>query len=396
MEFLTASNKKGLGDKVKLFDDGTLNAEGKDVVVIGGGDTAMDCVRTSIRQKAKSVKCLYRRDRENMPGSAREVGNAIEEGVEFIWLTSPKSFIGDSKVESVEVNKMKLGDPDSSGRRRPEIEIGSEYKIKADLVIKSLGFDPEDLPKLFGAKELAISQWGTIKINLKSMQTNLDGVFAAGDIVRGASLVVWAIRDGRDAAAEIEKYLQLKATKINLKKQLKMNNYKKNKSLLEKTYNYKSEMEHDACGVGLIASTNGKKTRKVVEYGIEALKAIWHRGAVDADGKSGDGAGIQIEIAPDFFKEKILSTGHTPDDNNRICVGMVFLPRTDYSEQEKCREIIESALLDGNYYIYGWRQVPINPSVLGKTADQSRPEIAQVMFKKNENLETNDLRERSF
>tara|TARA_B100000963_G_scaffold361854_1_gene400313 strand:+ start:5082 stop:9578 length:4497 start_codon:yes stop_codon:yes gene_type:complete len=170
-----------------------------------------------------------------------------------------------------------------------------------------------------------------------------------------------------------------------------MDIYKKNKLLLEKTHNYNSEMEHDACGVGLIASTNGKKSRKVVDYGIEALKAIWHRGAVDADGKSGDGAGIQIEIAPEFFKEKILATGHTPDDEKRICVGMVFLPRTDYSEQEKCREIIESALLDGNYYIYGWRQVPINPSVLGKTADQSRPEIAQVMFKKNENLETNDL-----
>ncbi len=170
-----------------------------------------------------------------------------------------------------------------------------------------------------------------------------------------------------------------------------MDIYKKNKSLLERTHNYKSDMEHDACGVGLIASTNGKKTRKVVEYGIEALKAIWHRGAVDADGKSGDGAGIQIEIAPEFFKEKILATGHTLDDSKRICVGMVFLPRTDYSEQEKCREIIESALLEGNYYIYGWRQVPINPSVLGKTADQSRPEIAQVMFKKNENLETNEL-----
>ena len=213
MEFLTASNKKGLGDKVELFDDGTLNAEGKDVVVIGGGDTAMDCVRTSVRQKAKSVKCLYRRDRENMPGSAREVGNAIEEGVEFVWLTSPKRFTGNSVVESVEVNKMKLGEPDSSGRRRPEIEIGSEYKIKADLVIKSLGFDPENLPKLFGANELAISQWGTIKIDLNSMQTNLDGVFAAGDIVRGASLVVWAIRDGRDAAAQIEKYLKQKTDK---------------------------------------------------------------------------------------------------------------------------------------------------------------------------------------
>ena len=213
MEFLTASNRKGLGDKVKLFDEGILNAEGKNVVVIGGGDTAMDCVRTSIRQKAQSVKCLYRRDRENMPGSSREVGNAIEEGVEFIWLTNPKSFIGDTKVNTVEVNKMKLGEPDSSGRRRPEIENGSEYKIPADLVIKSLGFDPEDIPTLFNAKELAISQWGTLKIDLKTMQTNLDGVFAAGDIVRGASLVVWAIRDGRDVAVEIEKYLQLKENK---------------------------------------------------------------------------------------------------------------------------------------------------------------------------------------
>jgi glutamate synthase (NADPH) small chain len=211
MEFLTASNRKGLGDKVKLFDEGTLNAEGKNVVVIGGGDTAMDCVRTSIRQKAKSVKCLYRRDRENMPGSAREVSNAIEEGVEFIWLTSPKKFIGDKKINAVEVNKMKLGEPDSSGRSRPEIEAGSEYKITADLVIKSLGFDPENIPKLFYAEELSVSQWGTIKIDLKTMQTNLDGVFAAGDIVRGASLVVWAIRDGRDAAEQIEKYLQLKS-----------------------------------------------------------------------------------------------------------------------------------------------------------------------------------------
>ena len=214
MEFLTASNRKGLGDKVKLFDEGILNAEGKDVVVIGGGDTAMDCVRTSVRQKAKSVKCLYRRDRENMPGSAREVGNAIEEGVDFVWLSSPKSFFGKTKVEGVEVNKMKLGEPDSSGRRKPIIDEGAEYKIKADLVIKSLGFDPENLPKLFDAKELGVSKWGTIKIDLNSMQTNLDGVFAAGDIVRGASLVVWAIRDGRDAAAQIEKYLKSKNNKI--------------------------------------------------------------------------------------------------------------------------------------------------------------------------------------
>ena len=208
MEFLTASNKKGLGDKVKLFDDGTLNAENKKVVVVGGGDTAMDCVRTAVRQNAKSVKCLYRRDRENMPGSAREVGNAIEEGVEFLWLSSPKKFIGQKNVKAVEVQKMKLGDPDSSGRKKPVIIENSNYKLEADIVIKALGFDPENLPKLFNSESLAVSKWGTIKIDLTSMQTNIPGVFAAGDIVRGASLVVWAIRDGRDAAVQIEKYLK--------------------------------------------------------------------------------------------------------------------------------------------------------------------------------------------
>ncbi len=170
-----------------------------------------------------------------------------------------------------------------------------------------------------------------------------------------------------------------------------MSLYDKNKKLLSENHIYDQNMEHDACGVGMIATTDGKKSRKIVEYGIEALKAIWHRGAVDADGKSGDGAGIQIEIAPDFFKEKIISTGQTPDDTKRICVGMVFLPRTDYSEQEKCREIIETILLEENYHIYGWRQVPFNSSVLGETAERSRPEIAQVMFKKNKDLATNDL-----
>ena len=213
MDFLTASNKKGLGDKVKLFDDGTLNAEGKNVVVIGGGDTAMDCVRTAVRQKAKSVKCLYRRDKANMPGSAREVGNAEEEGVDFVWLTSPKSFIGDKKINEVEVSKMELGEPDASGRRRPIPVKDGEFKIKADLVIKSLGFDPENIPKLFNSEDLAVSKWGTIKIDLKTMQTNIDGVFAAGDIVRGASLVVWAIRDGRDAAEQMDKYISSRREK---------------------------------------------------------------------------------------------------------------------------------------------------------------------------------------
>ena len=213
MEFLTASNKKGLGDKVELFDNGTLNAEGKDVVVIGGGDTAMDCVRTSIRQKAKSVKCLYRRDKENMPGSAREVANAEEEGVEFVWLSSPKEFLGTNKVEELVVNKIKLGEADESGRRKPEIQKDSNFNIKADIVIKALGFDPEDLPKLFGSDDLQVTKWGTLKTDFDTMETSLPGVFAAGDIVRGASLVVWAIKDGRDAAASIKKFLESKEIK---------------------------------------------------------------------------------------------------------------------------------------------------------------------------------------
>ena len=208
MEFLTASNKKGLGDKVELFDKGILNAEGKDVVVIGGGDTAMDCVRTSVRQKAKSVKCLYRRDKENMPGSAREVANAEEEGVEFVWLSSPKEFKGINKVENLIVDQIQLGEPDDSGRRRPQIKEGSEFEIKTDMVIKALGFDPENLPYLFDAKELQITKWGTVKTDFDTMETNLKGVFAAGDIVRGASLVVWAIKDGRDAAAAMKTFLE--------------------------------------------------------------------------------------------------------------------------------------------------------------------------------------------
>ena len=210
MEFLTASNKKGLGDKVELFDDGTLNAEGKDIVVIGGGDTAMDCVRTSIRQNAKSVKCLYRRDKENMPGSAREVANAEEEGVEFVWLSSPKKFIGTNKVEGLVVDKIKLGEPDESGRRKPEVQRNLEFNIKADIVIKALGFDPENLPKLFTSDNLKVTKWGTLKTDFDTMETNLPGVFAAGDIIRGASLVVWAIKDGRDVAENIKNFLENK------------------------------------------------------------------------------------------------------------------------------------------------------------------------------------------
>ncbi len=213
MDFLIASNRKGLGDKVEKFDNGILNAENKNVVVIGGGDTAMDCVRTAIRQNAKSVKCLYRRNRENMPGSAREVYNAEEEGVEFVWLSNPKKFIGDKKISSILVQKMQLGKSDFSGRKNPEPVEGSDFEIKTDMVIKALGFDPENLPELFKFPELRVSKWGTIKINLTTMETNVEGVFAAGDIVRGASLVVWSIRDGREAAISINKYLQAKKLK---------------------------------------------------------------------------------------------------------------------------------------------------------------------------------------
>jgi len=213
MEYLTASNRKGLGEKVEKFDSGILNAENKNVVVIGGGDTAMDCVRTAVRQNAKSVKCLYRRDKENMPGSAREVYNAEEEGVEFIWLSNPKKFNGTEKVTSVLVEKMKLGEPDSSGRKKPEAIKNSNFEIKTDMAIKALGFNPENIPYLFKYPSLQVSKWGTIKINLQSMETNIEGVFAAGDIVRGASLVVWAIRDGREAAVTIDKYLKFKKYK---------------------------------------------------------------------------------------------------------------------------------------------------------------------------------------
>ncbi len=207
LDYLIASNRKGLGDAVPAFDDGRLNAAGKNVVVIGGGDTAMDCVRTAVRQGARSVSCLYRRNRENMPGSRSEVRYAEEEGVRFVWLAAPLAFLGDRDVVAVRAGRMHLGVPDASGRQTPEIVDGETCDIAADLVIKALGFDPEDIPLLFEAPGLEVSRWGTIRIDHRSMMTRLDGVFAAGDIVRGASLVVWGIRDGRDAADAIHRHI---------------------------------------------------------------------------------------------------------------------------------------------------------------------------------------------
>jgi glutamate synthase (NADPH/NADH) small chain len=207
LSYLTTSNREGLGDDVPAFASGELNAAGKDVVVIGGGDTAMDCVRTAVRQGANSVKCLYRRDKANMPGSMRETKNAEEEGVEFVWLSAPEAFLGDGAVNAVRAVRMHLGLPDASGRQSVDPIAGSHFNVKADLVIKALGFDPEDLPKLFNEPGLEVNRWGTLKVSPRTFMTALPGVFAAGDIVRGASLVVWAIRDGRDAAAQIDAYI---------------------------------------------------------------------------------------------------------------------------------------------------------------------------------------------
>ena len=207
LDFLTASNRKGLGDDVPAFDSGALNAAGKHVVVIGGGDTAMDCVRTAVRQGAASVKCLYRRDKANMPGSMREVKNAQEEGVEFVWLSAPDGFLGDGAVTGVRVGKMRLGMPDASGRQSVE-PSGERFTVPAELVIKALGFDPEELPRLWGVPGLEVSRWGTLAVDHRTQMTNLPGVFGAGDIVRGASLVVWAIKDGRDAAARMHEWMQ--------------------------------------------------------------------------------------------------------------------------------------------------------------------------------------------
>jgi glutamate synthase (NADPH/NADH) small chain len=211
LDYLIASNRKGLGDIVPRFDDGKLDALKKNIVVLGAGDTAMDCVRTAVRQGAESVTCLYRRDKANMPGSRREVQYAEEEGVQFVMLAQPEAFLGDEIVTAVRASRIHLGVADASGRQAPELIEGSSFNVNADLVIKAFGFDPEDMPGLFNVPELGITRWGTVKINFRTKMTNLDGVFAAGDIVRGASLVVWGIRDGRDAAASMEQYLRARA-----------------------------------------------------------------------------------------------------------------------------------------------------------------------------------------
>lgn len=214
IDYLTSSNRKGFGDVVPEFDSGELDAAGKRVVVVGGGDTAMDCVRTAIRQGARSVKCLYRRDRANMPGSQREVANAEEEGVEFVWLAAPRGFVGGDAVTGVRVARMRLGAPDVTGRQVPEEIHDADYTEDADLVIKALGFEPEDLPRLWNVDGLEVTRWGTIRADFRSKRTSIDRIYAVGDIVRGASLVVWAIRDGREAAESILADLDARAARV--------------------------------------------------------------------------------------------------------------------------------------------------------------------------------------
>ncbi len=208
LAYLTKSNRRGLGDKVAAE-----TAAGKHVVVIGGGDTAMDCVRTAIRQKAKSVTCLYRRDQANMPGSARETKNALDEGVKFNWLAAPLALHDHSgQVRMVRAVRMRLGLPGRSGRQTVSPIKNSEFDVKADMVIQALGFTPENMGQI--CADLALTRHGTIKAHPTRFETNIPGVYAAGDIVRGASLVVWAIREGRDAALTMHEYLEKRTARM--------------------------------------------------------------------------------------------------------------------------------------------------------------------------------------
>ncbi len=193
MEFLTTIQKRNFGEEVENF----IDVKDKNVVVIGGGDTAMDCVRTSIREKAKTVKCLYRRDEANMPGSKKEVINSKEEGVDFIFNVSPKAI----EANGVTVLKTQMSQPDESGRQSVQIIENSEYLEEADIIILALGFDQE-LPEFIKKSKLELDRWNGIKVN-KSYQTSNSKIYAGGDSVRGADLAVTAAADGKNAAKEI-------------------------------------------------------------------------------------------------------------------------------------------------------------------------------------------------
>ena len=321
------------------FDDGTLDASGKNVVVVGGGDTAMDCVRTAVRQGARSVRCLYRRDRVNMPGSMQEVRHAEEEGVEFVWLSAPEAVLGDTTVQGVRAVRIHLGVADASGRQTPQPIPGSSYSIDADLLIKALGFDPEDLPTFFGEPTLKTTRWGTLLIDWRTMMTSLDGVFAIGE--HRARCLAGGVGDqGRARRRALHSPLHPGERGRTRWREggsrMKERQHHPHAAEAGQGFGlYDPSFEHDSCGVGLIAALDGTPRRDVVEAGIAALKAVWHRGAVDADGKTGDGAGIHVEIPQDFFREHLEAMGQSPR-GGRLAVGMVFLPKTDLGAQDIC------------------------------------------------------------
>jgi glutamate synthase (NADPH/NADH) small chain len=203
LSFLTQKNVDS-----PLVGGEPIDVQGRRVVVLGGGDTAMDCLRTALRSGAREAVCLYRRDLVNMPGSRKEYANALEEGAQFRFLTNPVSLLGGAagQVIGVRCVRMELGAPDASGRRSPKAVPGSEFDVPADLVLVAYGFDPVPFPPESDFAPIATDKWGGLKIDANQM-TSLAGVFAGGDSVRGPSLVVHAVRDARKAAQGIHRYL---------------------------------------------------------------------------------------------------------------------------------------------------------------------------------------------
>ncbi len=209
LPFLISNVNRRLGFEKNPED--FINMAGKQVVVLGGGDTAMDCNRTSIRQQAASVTCAYRRDEENMPGSRKEVQNAREEGVRFLFNRQPVAIVGDGKVEGVKVVETKLGEPDEKGRRRPEVIPGSEEILPADAVLIAFGFRPSP-PDWLSAVSVKVNDWGGVvapEAGEFPFQTSNPKIFAGGDMVRGSDLVVTAIAEGRQAAEGILDFLEV-------------------------------------------------------------------------------------------------------------------------------------------------------------------------------------------
>lgn len=363
----------------------------------------MDCVRTAVRQGAVSVRCLYSRDRLNMPGARRETAHAGEEGVEFVWLSIPMGVTGDGTVRGVKVARMFLGAPDATGRQTPEEIPGAETLMKADLVIKAPGFEPENLPERWDRSALDVTRRGTVRTSFRTHATSLEGVYAAGDIVHGASLVVWAIRDGREAAESIMAHLASRTPAWRPRSSWPAirrgtgtmamigaawaGKHAAERDRVARTGMYDPGTEHSSCGGGFVVRVDGEPRRRVFELGIQALQAVWHRGAVDADGKSGDGAGIFVELPYRFIQERIRRTGHEPSEGELFAVGQVFLPRNGFTARETCRTIVESEDLRMGYDLYGWRQVPVDMSCLGERANATRPEIEQILISNHRNTD---------